>query len=201
MSNRPPPTRRPRRRPGPVLWDDLLRQSPPAFAVRHIPEPELSFRGGGRSVDPRTGIELFGPVALDHGPRSSVRVGVIGTGDTITRLRGWVEQAKVRIDAGMNARNKPYDPFLAPSFPGFTTDAAFGCDVAFTDRLTVTLTQSQIDRCLSGRHVRDPGAGDGRAGRRPVVRTGGQKPAPGRGDLCHAQSGRGGLWPTGERPE
>ena len=149
MSNRPPAARRPRRRPGPVLWDDLLRQSPPAFVVRHIPEPELSFRGGGRSVDPKTGIELFGPAALDHGPRSSVRVGVIGTGDTITRLRGWVEQAKGRIDAGMNARNKPYDPFLAPSFPGFTNDAAFGCDVAFADRLTVTLTQSQIDRCLT----------------------------------------------------
>lgn len=137
------------RRPAPVLWDELLRQSPSAFTVRHIPEPALSFRGGGRSVDPKTGIELFGPAALDHGPRGSIRAGVIGTGDTITQLHHWVDRARGRIDAGLNARGKPYDPFLAPAFPGFTADGAFGCDVTFTDRLTVTLTQTQVERCLA----------------------------------------------------
>ena len=149
MGRRSPTARRPARRKGPVLWDELLRQSSPAFSVRHIPEPALLFRGGGLSVDPKTGIELFGPAALDHGPRGSIRVGVIGTGDSITRVKAWVEQAKSRIDAGLNARGKPYDPFLAPSFPGFAATTPFACEVVFNDRLTVTLTQTQIDRCLS----------------------------------------------------
>jgi hypothetical protein len=149
VTKQSPASRSRRRRTGPVLWDELLRQSSPAFSVRHIPEPSLSFRGGGLSVDPKTGIELFGPAALDHGPRGNIRVGVIGTGDTITRLKAWVEQAKNRIDAGVNSRGKPYDPFLSPSFPGFASTTPFGCDVTFSERLTVTLTQNQIDRCLA----------------------------------------------------
>lgn len=149
MSKRSPTARSPGRRTGPVLWDELVRQSSPAFSVRHIPEPALSFRGGGQSVDPKTGIELFGPAAFDHGPRGSIRVGVIGTGDTITGLRRWVERARNRIDAGLNPRGKPYDPFLSPSFPGFAGDTPFACGVAFSDRLTVTLTNGQIERCLA----------------------------------------------------
>lgn len=142
MSKRP-------RRSGPVLWDQLVRESPPAFNVRHIPEPPLSFRGGGLSVDPKTGIELFGPAALDHGPRGSIRVGVIGSGDTIGRVKGWLDSARSRIDAGLNARGKAFDPFLSPSFPGFSADSPFGCDLVFSDRHTVTVTGSQLSRCLS----------------------------------------------------
>jgi hypothetical protein len=148
MSNGISRTRRPRAA-GPILWDQLLSQTPPAFQTRHIPEPSLSFRGGALCVDPKTGIELFGPAALDHSARGSIRVGLIGTGDTISQLKSWVDLAKGRIDAGLNSRGKPYDSFLAPSFPGFCHDSPFGCELSFTDRLTVTLTQNQIDRCLT----------------------------------------------------
>ncbi len=141
-------TKRPKAK-GAVLWDQLLRQTPSSFHVRHIPEPSLAFHKGNLSVDPKTGIELYGPAALDHGARGQIRLGVIGTADTINRLRAWLEKTKTRLDAGLNAKGKPHDPFLAPSFPGFSLDSPFNCELLFTDRLTDTLTKSQIDHALS----------------------------------------------------
>lgn len=131
------------------LTDALISQAAPSFHAWHIAEPRLIFAGQQACEDPKTGLTLFGPAALDNAPRSSIRVGVIGTGETIQALKNWVNRARGKISAGLNARGKPYDPILNPDFPGFESDVAFQCDFQIDERLCSTLTQSEIDQCLS----------------------------------------------------
>lgn len=41
--------------------DELLESTPLAFEAFHIPEPKLVFGNGYTSVDPKTGLDLYGP--------------------------------------------------------------------------------------------------------------------------------------------
>lgn len=126
------------------LTESLLRASSPTFHAWHIPEPKLVFAKHQLCEDPKTGLSEFGPAALDDAPRTAIRVGVIGNGDSIQRLSNWVESARSRIYPGLNSKGKPVDPLYAPSFPGFGLDSPFGCEVEFDNRLTVTLTEREI---------------------------------------------------------
>lgn len=130
------------------LTEALIRGSVPSFQAWHIPEPKLLFAGRQACEDPKTGITLYGPAAIDRAARQAIRVGLIGSGDSLQGVRNWIERAKVRIVPGLNAKGKPYDPMLAPDFPGFDTGSPYQCSVELDDRLCVTLTQSEIDRCI-----------------------------------------------------
>ena len=130
------------------LSDALISQASPSFNAWHMSEPRLIFAGGQAYEDPKTGLTLYGPAALDNGPRTTIRLGIIGTGETIQLLKNWVRRAECRIIPGLNARRKPYDPILAPDFPGFGDDSAFQCRVQIYERLCSTLT-SEIESCLS----------------------------------------------------
>lgn len=90
------------------------------FQAWHKKEPKLVFAGNQMCEDPKTGLSEFGPAALDGTPRTAIRVGVIGSGDAIQMLRNWVDTARNRIYPGLNSMGKPFDPFFAPSFPGFS---------------------------------------------------------------------------------
>lgn len=153
MSKRKPqPKKRPTSSVNPRsqrLSDALISQAPPSFNAWHMPEPRLIFAGGESCEDPKTGLALYGPAALDNAPRTTIRLGIIGTGETIQLLKNWVRRAESKISPGLNARRKPYDPILAPDFPGFGDDSAFQCKVQIDDRLCSTLTQSDIENCLS----------------------------------------------------
>src|SRR4051812_27659326 len=84
------------------LSDALISQAPPSFNAWHMPEPRLIFAGGQACEDPKTGLALYGPAALDSGPRTTIRLGVIGTGETIQLLKNWVRRAESRITPGLN---------------------------------------------------------------------------------------------------
>ena len=66
------------------------------FDTRCIPEPELEFGNGGLFIDPRIGLMRHGPLQ-DH-TSQVVRVGVIGTSETVDGLAGYLERAMVGID-------------------------------------------------------------------------------------------------------
>lgn len=127
-----------------VLLNTLINETEPSFTAWHIPEPKLVFANGQKSEDPKTGIALYGPAALDRGARRSLRLGIIGTGDTIQLLLNFLDRAKGPIVAGLNPKGKPYDAVLSPKFPGFTSQSPFECDLEITDSLTETLTEREI---------------------------------------------------------
>ncbi len=126
------------------LTESLLQASSPTFQAWHIPEPKLVFANQQLCEDPKTGLAEFGPAALDDTPRTAIRVGVIGNGDSIQRLSNWVETARSRIYPGLNSKGSPFDPLSAPSFPGFAFESPYGCEVEFDPRLTITLTEREI---------------------------------------------------------
>jgi hypothetical protein len=102
--------------------DSLIEQSPPAFRNLFIREPKLVFAHNCTAVDPRTGIEEFGPF-LTVNP--TIRLGIVGTGRGIDALRSYLEAAQNPVPPGLNQRGKLYDPFVFPDFPGANSSAAF----------------------------------------------------------------------------
>lgn len=134
---------------GSRLLQRLLDKAQPSFQVGHIAEPRLIFGGQGRCEDPKTGIALFGPAAVDRGGRNVLRLGIIGNGDTVQGLRNWIERARGVIKAGLNPKGRPYDPILAPQFPGFDSQPPFDCRIDIDARHVETLTASTIERAIS----------------------------------------------------
>jgi hypothetical protein len=89
--------------------------------VQLLPEPELEFAAGGRHVDIRYGLMNHGPFdyASPNAPRR-IRVGVVGTQDSIDGLTEWLERCRQEIPA------KETDLVtLFPHFPGFAEGHTF----------------------------------------------------------------------------
>jgi hypothetical protein len=105
--------------------DNLTLSSPPAFDSFYIQEPKLVFGGNLSSVDPKTGIEQFGPFASI---KSRIRIGVIGTGTGIDAFRLYLERAQQPIRPGLNSRGKHYDSLYVPDFPGVNASSSFRCN-------------------------------------------------------------------------
>ena len=91
--------------------DTLIERSPPAFGSLYIEEPKLLFGGNMTSVDPKTGLDQYGPFLS---VKPDIRIGIIGTGAGIDAFRAYLEQAKNRISPGHNSRGKFYDSLLFP---------------------------------------------------------------------------------------
>src|SRR5712691_8301692 len=90
----------------------------------YIPEPLLLFGDGKTFIDPKVGLTLYGPLKAGEAKvatPTSIKVGVVGTGETIAQTNRWIDRIKsswVKSDSKSLQR---------PSFPGFRQ--AFGCDL------------------------------------------------------------------------
>ena len=105
--------------------DKMLSQSSPAFESFHVEEPKLVFARNLSSVDPKTGIDQFGPFSTVN---SIIRIGIVGTGSGIDAFRSYLENAKTNIQPGLNARGKHYDSICFPDFPGIDQASTFRVD-------------------------------------------------------------------------
>lgn len=113
--------------------------------VNSLAEPELEFGGRQTHVDVRTGLRLFGPVDRDSETApSDVRVGLIGTTETTSRVRGWLQACAEGVEA-----KKGKKPNLFQRFPGFSDESSFGANRIFEDRWTEVFTKSEVAE-LSG---------------------------------------------------
>jgi len=128
----------------------LARARVPEFETIHLPEPQLVFAKHRRMVDPKTGLGLYGPFdAEDPGRRTQIRLGVIGTGETIDLVRKWVDHSRgkviplrrVRVRGKLELRYM--DPTVYPPFPGF--GEVFGCDFTISDSLVTTLRELDVE--------------------------------------------------------
>ncbi len=102
--------------------DTIIGRQAPVFQSFYVEEPKLLFGGSGYQVDPKTGLEQFGPF---QARKPEIRIGVIGTADGIDAFKAYLERARQTINPGLNSRNKPYDPLLFPDFPGVSPEGAF----------------------------------------------------------------------------
>jgi len=105
--------------------DNLIASSPPIFDSFVVDEPKLSFAQSLTSVDPKTGLEQFGP---SSGDKPSIRIGIIGTGDGIDAFERYLQTSRTIIEPGKNSRGKFYDPLCFPDFPGANPNASFRCE-------------------------------------------------------------------------
>jgi len=107
----------------------------------HLSEPPLEF-GSGQHIDIRFGIMNYGP--LDCGaplaPRT-IRLGIVGTPETIEGAWAWFDRCKSEIDA-----KESRQPHLFPRFPGFRTDCGFQSTPVTDARLQRTISERVFER-------------------------------------------------------
>ena len=106
-----------------------------------LEEPELEFGGGSRHVDIRFGIKDYGPFDL-QAPKApkEVRLGVIGTAETVEGTSRWIEKCCRGI-----ARRKTNQPNLFPAFPSVTSTSSFCCEFSTDPTRTRILSSTAIE--------------------------------------------------------
>jgi len=97
------------------------------FHAQVLPEPFLEFGNNGSHIDPRVGLMEYGPLQPVVGDR--IRIGVIGTGETVEGFEKFLERCKV----GIPGKPSPLIN-LHPGFPGIGNNNPFRC-VFETDAL------------------------------------------------------------------
>jgi hypothetical protein len=116
------------------------------FKARVFDEPLLEFGDGGHHCDPRQGLREFGPLQ----PRSGdiVRVGVIGTEETISGLSDFLDETARGIES-----ESPQLINLNPDFPGLGNQNPFRCKFEVPPEATATISKRQISEITQiGRH-------------------------------------------------
>lgn len=112
------------------------------FRSWFIPEPSLIFGKGGRHVDPKAGLATFGPCILEDQrspPPTAIRIGIIGTGDSISGTQSLIQEYQSPIPAIGNV-----DPNLFPSYPGF--EEVFGCALSSSDEWIEVVSDKEFGR-------------------------------------------------------
>lgn len=116
------------------------------FKAHVFDEPMLEFGDGGQHCDPRQGLREHGPLQ----PRSGdvIRVGVIGTDDTVAGFTEFLGETGRGIESG----NKQLIN-LNPDFPGLGNQNPFRCKFEVPDGATVTISRRQVNEITGiGRH-------------------------------------------------
>lgn len=114
------------------------------FQAWYIPEPLLIFGNGKTHIDPKIGLALYGPLKIgDAGKTSptSIKVGVIGTGETIGLANRFLDSL-MQVIPGSNT-----NPFLYPPFPGFQD--AFDCTLTKSESFNEIITTHEINTALN----------------------------------------------------
>jgi len=119
----------------------------PTIVSRYLREPNLVFADGREHIDPKLGISRFGPKSWRPAGRhpSSVRVGIIGTAETVESARQWLETSSAGVVGDADH----------PGFPGYDSDRGFFSSLAFDDSWIAQLYSSEVDSLTSIRRPRD----------------------------------------------
>jgi hypothetical protein len=113
-----------------------------------LQEPELEFGNGGTHVDIRYGVMRHGPLDLgDTSAPSQLRIGLVGTEETIAAIREWFDHCKVGITAKQSRLSN-----LFPQFPGFSENSPFRATLVFHDRWCSPIRQREFDTVIAQTH-------------------------------------------------
>lgn len=101
-----------------------------------ISEPELLFGGSFPTIDPKTGLTLYGPYSIT---KNSVRVGIIGDKTTIEQTKAILERMTSIV------KGPDRNPIWTPDFPGFSADHPFKCEIITDDKWYQTIATREVD--------------------------------------------------------
>jgi hypothetical protein len=109
--------------------------------VGFIHEPELEF-GTGRHIDVRFGLMNYSPLDIgDSTAPKEIRVGIVGTTETVEGLVRWLEACKGEIPAKVSNQ-----PNLFPRFPGFRSDNNWHASLDLDPKLQETIPQKEFEK-------------------------------------------------------
>ena len=119
----------------------------PLVRSMYLGEPAIAFANGREHVDPKLGISRFGPksYAPRHRHPAIVRVGFIGTAETIATTKTWLIASAKGVDGDIKH----------PEFPGFMEDRGFFSQLELDEQWHGQLYQNEIERVLQIRRSRD----------------------------------------------
>ena len=106
-----------------------------------LEEPELEFGGLRRHIDIRCGLSSFGPLDALEGQPRRIRIGIVGTQQTVDGVQRWLEKCRGGIEA-----KKSRQPNLFPSFPGFGAASPFQADFELASNHVRTFSQRELNR-------------------------------------------------------
>jgi hypothetical protein len=113
--------------------------------IEVLDEPELEFGGARRHVDPRFGINAYGPADIGQdGVPTTIRLGLVGPRDQLDGIRRWIDRCRGPIDA----KDSGY-PHLFPAFPGCESDTGLCTTLTIADRNCRELPSRELDRASS----------------------------------------------------
>ena len=107
-----------------------------------LKEPFLQF-GQGEAKLPKDGLTKYGPYSLTMGAAhpATVKVGLIGTTDTIKSTRAFLDRCASKVPSGLS------DSRLAPAFPGFET--TFHSELVTDSIFDVILDGAALDAAVN----------------------------------------------------
>lgn len=110
--------------------------------ISFLSEPELEFGAQERHVDIRYGLMQGGPLDRDsdNAPKL-IRLGVIGTAETIDGVLKWLEQC---AHAGVAAKKSRLSN-LFPAFPGYSRGGCFDSAIAWSDQTCRAIPNDRIE--------------------------------------------------------
>lgn len=107
--------------------------------IEILAEPSLEFAYASRHIDPRFGIDIYGPADLATVGKRVVRVGIVGSPSDIDGVARWLERCREPIAGkASNLTN------IFPEFPGFCDDKAFHATVVLNGRLQRTIPERKL---------------------------------------------------------
>ncbi len=111
------------------------RPDPSGIDIEYLAEPFLLFADDGLHVDPKSGIDRYGPRSYRTSLHpANVRVGIIGTAELVVAARSWIEGTAVGVRG--DSKNR--------SFPGFAADRGFFSSLSFGDGWNATISQTEM---------------------------------------------------------
>ena len=127
---------------GPRRRTRAASPSPQRILCEYLSEPLLAFADEQLHVDPKAGIARYGPRSYGKGEHPArVRVGIIGTAESIATARTWLEANAEGVLGDEKNRE----------FPGYQRDRGFYSELAFDDAGNETLTQTEFQDLLRPR--------------------------------------------------
>jgi len=123
----------------------LISTRRPNCEFKFLQEPELEFGNGGTHIDIRYGMIRYGPLDLgDPTAPTSLKVGIVGTDETISAMQAWLEKCRSGIPGKQSKLTNLYPPF-----PGFSSDSCFRSSLVFHDRWCSPIRQESWKRHLA----------------------------------------------------
>lgn len=113
----------------------------------YLKEPRVRFARSIEHEDPELGIMVYGPQSLDDPGLhpGQIRVGFIGTGDTIEKAREWILSCLDGVEGDDSNR----------SFPGYRKTIGFRGELIFNDHWVETLTRQDLKDINQPRLLRE----------------------------------------------